>query len=384
MRSIEIRPLKIPFRRSFSHSSATRSTTASVIVVATSARGERGFGEACPRPYVTGEDVNTVVRFFHRHRKEWLTRLTDLETLKDWMARHKAEIDANPAAWCAVELAALDLFAKQQGCPLEAFLELPPPRDEFQYSAVLGTGNGYRRDLERYLARGFRDFKVKLSGDFDDDSRRLARLSRCPHQVTVRADANNLWQSAKIAAEYLEALGAPLMAVEEPLQSHQYSAQHRLAKQTGIPHICDESLLRVDQLDQMRGDPRLWIPNVRLSKMGGLIRSLDFIQATIGRGARVVVGAHVGESSLLTRAALPAAAMAGCSLFAHEGAFGRYLLQQDPFSPEVVFGDRGLLDAGALSIATSPGLGVAHSPSTANTELTLHIEHPRKRNGGSV
>ena len=59
----------------------------------------------------------------------------------------------------------------------------------------------------------------------------------------------------------------------------------------------------------------------------------------------VIIGAQVGETSLLTRAALSLAGYAGPVLTAQEGAFSTLLLQEDIFHPNLMFGDRGRLQA---------------------------------------
>ncbi len=61
--------------------------------------------------------------------------------------------------------------------------------------------------------------------------------------------------------------------------------------------------------------------------MGGLLRSLNVAEAARRRGIPIVVGAQVGETSVLTRAALVVARSAGDRLLAQEGAFGTYLLE---------------------------------------------------------
>ena len=87
-----------------------------------------------------------------------------------------------------------------------------------------------------------------------------------------------------------------------------------------------------------------WIVNIRVSKMGGLIRSLEVLEAARNRGTHVVVGAQVGETSLLTRAALGVARQAGELLFAQEGAFGTLLLEKDVCQSPLMFGRGALLD----------------------------------------
>ena len=45
--------------------------------------------------------------------------------LRQWVSDHRVAIDANPAAWCAIELALLDALARRDGVPIEVFLGLP-------------------------------------------------------------------------------------------------------------------------------------------------------------------------------------------------------------------------------------------------------------------
>src|SRR5262249_44783381 len=103
------------------------------------------------------------------------------------------------------------------------------------------------------------------------------------------------------------------------------------------------SFLGVSDLDGLAGTASRWLLNVRVSKLGGVLRSLDVVAAASRLGLELVVGAHVGETSLLSRAALTVPRQAGAALVAQEGAFGIHLLTRDPFVPTVMFGKAGLL-----------------------------------------
>ncbi len=59
--SINCYQLHIPFRTAFSHSSATRVKTESIWVEITSDNGLTGYGESCPRDYVTGETLSEAM-----------------------------------------------------------------------------------------------------------------------------------------------------------------------------------------------------------------------------------------------------------------------------------------------------------------------------------
>ena len=66
----------------------------------------------------------------------------------------------------------------------------------------------------------------------------------------------------------------------------------------------------------------------------------------------------MGETSLLTRAALTVAKAAGSALVAQEGAFGTFLLERDICDPPLMFGKGGVLDASAHERLAGAGWGL--------------------------
>jgi hypothetical protein len=82
---------------------------------------------------------------------------------------------------------------------------------------------------------------------------------------------------------------------------------------------------------------------------------------------RVIVGAQVGETSLLTRAALTVAHAAADVLVAQEGAFGTFLLERDVCDPPLMFGAGGVLDVSVHPMLTMPGLGLCQTDVTTGS-----------------
>jgi L-alanine-DL-glutamate epimerase-like enolase superfamily enzyme len=361
LRSLAIRRLAIPFTARFRHASAERSETSSVWVAATSADDVMGYGESCPRPYVTDETLDSAEAFFRRHEARLRREIDSLAALRRWAGDHQADLDANPAAWCAIELAILDLLGKTQAEPIETVLSLAPLAGAFQYSAVLGDADEdtFARTADRYRGMGFTDLKVKLSGDLDRDRRKMEILAalRTPG-LRVRVDANNLWRDADAAIACLAALDGPLAGVEEPVTPGRFDELARIGQALGVPIVLDESVTRMSHLGHLTARPDLWIVNVRVSKMGGLLRALGLIETLRGHGVRVIVGAQVGETSLLTRAGLTVAQAAGPTLVAQEGAFGTFLLERDVCDPPLMFGTGGRLEVDAHPRLGAPGLGI--------------------------
>jgi L-alanine-DL-glutamate epimerase-like enolase superfamily enzyme len=359
IRRFDLKALAIPFRSTFRHASAERAETASVWVEAVGDGGVSGYGESCPRPYVTGETVDGALMFLAQHEEAVRAEIVDLASLRVWAAAHARELDANPAAWCAIELSIVDLLAKSGDQTVEDFLSLPRLRGEFRYSAVLGDAgpDAFQATAERYRRQGFTDFKVKLSGSLERDLEKISVFQRWKtDRLRVRVDANNLWKSADDAIRFLLALEYPLFAVEEPIQPNQYTELASIAEALDCKIVLDESLLRIGQLAHLADSTPHWLINLRVSKMGGLLRSLSLLEAVRALGIAVIIGAQVGETSLLTRAGLVVAAAARELLVAQEGAFGTFLLERDVCDPPLMFGAGGVLDVSRYPALTEPGL----------------------------
>ena len=185
-----------------------------------------GYGESCPRPYVTGETTESARAFFADHHESLCREVVDLESLREWMATHTAAIDSNPAAWCAVELALLDLIGKSTGQTVESLLSLPALAGPFRYTAVLGDSSeaAFTATAQGYRRMGFTDFKVKLSGDLERDTRKLAILDGLDSESSR---TRRRQQPVARRRRRGRAPGTPgtiaLPAVEEPLTARKYA-----------------------------------------------------------------------------------------------------------------------------------------------------------------
>ncbi len=330
----------------------------SVLVKRHHPSGAQGWGEGCPRAYVTGETLQSVQEFFHRHVKEW-EAIENVTELKDWMRNNQEVVDANPAGWCAVELATLDGLAKQQSQSVEGLLGYPELAGPFQYSAVLGTDNleSFHKQVQQFSALGFTDYKVKVSGRVEEDREKIQSLKNLSiPNLRIRLDANNHWTDPQEVVEYLRGLSYPFFGIEEPLAVNAYQGCRHIYQQLGIPIILDESFLRLTQFRDIQGEPDAWIINLRISKMGGILRSLEIREEANQCGIPLIIGAQVGETSILTRAALTVAARCGKELLAQEGAFGTYLLEHDIVQHPLMFGKKGRLSVDTLNPRAGLGL----------------------------
>jgi L-alanine-DL-glutamate epimerase-like enolase superfamily enzyme len=345
IRDLEARLLDIPFRLRFKHHSADRSRTQAILVRTRTQTGQIGFGEGCPRQYVTGETLNSCLEFVKRHTDALTKEICTLDKLKDWLECHERDIDSNPAAWCAIELSLLDVISKELGQNIEETLSAPAISGEFSYTAVLGDNSeaAFSKLISQYVQLGFDDFKVKITGNADTDNKKLELIYKAAPDARLRLDANNIWTTVEDVLLYLDALASQPFALEEPLSARKFDVLNRLLARTSVPIILDESFLNKHHLDLINTEYNNVIVNVRVSKMGGLLRARSVAHLLSVAKIPIVIGAQVGETSLLTRAGLSIANEFKDHVLAQEGAFGTLLLETDITDEPLMFGPQGRL-----------------------------------------
>ena len=349
--NIKVRELYVPLRTTFKQASSERKMSESIWAIAE--RGDTtGLGEGCPRPYVTGETVSSCLAWLTPLLPEIQQECGSFEQIKSWVTAHELEIDKHPAAWCAVESALLDLFARESGCSVEALLGLPDPFLAYRYSAVLSDNSPekFAAHIDRFLAGGFSDFKIKLNGDLETDRAKLDLLrQKCTEkgltEWRIRFDANNYWKGQmETAINHLQGLNTAFLGIEEPVAPKDNAALSQISLAVDSAVILDESLCNKSDLENLKQFPGKFIANIKVSRVGGILRALSLIESLKALGWQIIIGAHVGETSLMTRAGMCAANAAGSNIIAQEGAFGLLLLENEPVRPTLMFGGGGILD----------------------------------------
>ena len=84
------------------------------------------------------------------------------------------------------------------------------------------------------------------------------------------------------------------------------------------------------------------------------------MRRALTEGRKIIVGAQVGETSILARAGLALVAAAGDNLVGYEGGYGPVLLAYDVVTPRVKIGRLGKV--GIEDNARCPGLGLSPEP----------------------
>ena len=349
--TISIYQLCIPFTRPFRHARCLRHASDAVIVRLEDHDGVCGYGEGHARPYVTGEHVSSMIGFITTHVAPRLFEL-DFDSSCDpfeWVKRisfdltdhchMRTDVVVWHAACCAVELALLDWALRRADRSLADYLS--PARTSVTYSGIISAESPADAAslAKRFISFGITHLKVKIGID-DDEARLGAIRDTVGLSCELRADANGAW-TAEQAIQHLARL-APyqLACVEQPVAAGDIEGLIRVKQSSGIPVMVDESLVTRDQALKLASVKACDLFNIRVSKCGGIVRSLDV--ATIARehGVRVQVGAQVGETALLSAVGRHLAAFLPELAYA-EGSFGARLLLEDIAEENLSFGFGG-------------------------------------------
>ena len=248
------------------------------------------------------------------------------------------------------ETAAADGAARAAGQSLAAYLGgavaawLPSNQTLFR-----ADDETLLRRAETYVARGFRDLKLRIGfGAFADDLRRLCLLRhRLGPEPRLSVDANGSWDAADASRRLVALAPLGLHYVEQPLPADAWVATAMLSRTSAIRIMLDESLTDLAAVNRLIATRAAPLAHLKLAKLGGLDRLLAAGRWLAAAGIGVMVG-QMNEGVVSTLAAAHAAAALGASLTELYGADG---LAADP-AGALRYTD------GGVHLLPGPGLGL--------------------------
>ncbi len=365
--SADLYALRIPFTIPFSHRLKTRSFSDSIIVKLTTDSGESGFGEGVARPYVTGETVSSSLDYIkhvllpliQQHVFHPLPQDTDsMNVLSEISAMlpmlpdtGKDSVIAFNASKAAIEIALIDALLKHSGKSLSYLIQ--PHRESVTYSAVITADS---EDKIKKIARecgqyGMKQVKIKVG--VGDDYRRIATVRDIVgNVVSLRVDANCAFdiKGALDLIASIQSLG--IDSIEQPVPRGDINALAQVKKDSIIPIMVDESLITEADAVELIEKNACDLFNLRISKNGGLFRTLRLAELARKAGIGFQLGCHVGETAILSAAGRHLAAHLDDVKFI-EGSYGTLLLEEDIAVESVQFGY-----AGNAPLLKGPGLGI--------------------------
>lgn len=367
MQKLIVRHIRIPLKKPIKHASHERHETDNVLVECHLDKGIIGYGEGVPREYVTGETIESALGTLQRTNFDslkkspgsWQDAIEQIDSFELPEAANDPRCMGNNALRCALELAWLDAWGQYFQQPLSSITsllapELYEPKERIQYSIAITSATGMKLRFQAITRRwfGFKQCKVKVGIAGQDDVERLRLIRHYMPHLELRLDANEAWKVDEVPTRWKELSPFGIAWVEQPVLHEDIGAMAKIRKPLQMPVMLDESLCSMNDAKQCVSEGWGDLFNLRLSKCGGYLRTLQLAQFAARHGLGCQLGCQVGETSILSAAGRHFA----CSvkgLRALEGSYDSWLVKEALGQQDVTFGRGGYAPA-----LQGPGLGI--------------------------
>ncbi len=380
---LELLHVAVPLKVRVKHASHDRIDSESLVVRVTLADGTVGHGEGVPRPYVTGETVEStfetlssldLARSF-RTVKSYEEVVRGLEALELPQTRDDPRGMNGNAARCALETAVLDAygrhFRRSIGDAIRLVdvpgLLLSQRPTRVRYSGAITASSRFKEEYSAWKLwiYGFEQVKLKVGVAGQDDPARLRAVRKIfGRRADLRIDVNEAWAASEVEDRVRSLAPACPSVLEQPVRHEEVDALAEIRPRIRMPVMLDESLCGYpDAIRSIeRGTADLF--NVRISKCGGIIPTLRIIGLAQRSGVGVQLGCHPGETALLSAAGRQLASNVR-GLRYIEGSYDNHILTENLTADDLTFGYGGWAPA-----LTGEGLGIRIDP-TALDRMTL-------------
>jgi muconate cycloisomerase len=230
---------------------------------------------------------------------------------------------------------------------------MPPSSQTVTYSGVISAGSiaKVEKMAQRCKAAGFQYIKMKVSGEEDAERVAVAR-NILGSSVSIRLDANTAFNPEN-AVKFLKSVEQyDIECIEQPIPRGDPSQLAALRASSPIPIMADESIVTIQDAQGLIEANAVDYFNLRISKCGGLFKTIAIANLARSAGIGVQLGCQVGETAILSAAGRHLAAYLSDLRFI-EGSYSTHLLAEDISQENIVFGP-----GGRAGLLTGAGLGL--------------------------
>jgi|GEM_PF-360704 muconate cycloisomerase/chloromuconate cycloisomerase len=354
--SIDVVSREIPYAEAFPTSYDDQRPTQHVFIRIRTA-DEVGYGEGSALKWFTGETADTMASIVRSEFVPVIEGKSVSEALGS-CRQLTARLPGNPGASAGVEMALLDLRAKQIGVPVRDLLG-QARRESIPVSFASGAlpAETVASDVVNAFESGFRTFKIKVDGDLDGDAARINAVTReladraDPNEVFVRADANTGWESYERTVEVIDRIKRQpfLEYYEQPVAAEAVGDLRSLRTDRGVPVFADEAIHGVPEVRELTREPSAVSGFcAKLAKAGSLIEIVRMGELANDVDLPVTL-VSAFETSLGVAANLHIASVLPTLSSAAE--LGGNLIEEDPV-------DQPIAREPEIPVPEGPGLGV--------------------------
>ena len=290
---IEAAPLDLQLKEPFAISGGESSRVDLTLVRMELSDGTVGLGEAAPFPAYDGQTRTAAL--------EALARAAPALVGLDPLLSHRIQqstLEAAPgssSALCALEMAALDGFTRQQQLPLHRYVGPANAALVTDLTIVAGDLDHASRSASEASAAGFKTLKIKVGRDgLDHDLQRLEMISRAAPDCGLVLDANGGFEADEAQQLIEKALAEriPIDMLEQPVPQEDEAGMARLTALGQVAICADESCKSAADAMRIVQHRLANVINIKTQKCG-VLEAIRIHQIATAAGISLMMGGMV-------------------------------------------------------------------------------------------
>ncbi|MCF7948991.1 MAG: dipeptide epimerase [Spirochaetia bacterium] len=287
-------PFKLELEEPFTIAYSSIDYAVNVFLRLETNKGLMGFGCAAPDEEVTGETDETILSALQNTAIPALEG-RDPSFIPKIITELEKELDGQPTALAAVDMALYDLAAKRAGLPLYKYLGAY--RSCMPTSVTIGI-QSLENTLAKALAwkkRGFISLKLKGGNNLQEDIEKCRKVREAVGpDIELRFDANQGFSREKAIQFIQGAEAAELSVLEQPIDKLDLTGL-RVVSDSGamtykIPVMADEAVLSPEDTAAIERAGGADAYNIKLAKSGGLYRAAEIDAIARAAAAPTMIG----------------------------------------------------------------------------------------------
>jgi len=277
-----------------------------------------------------------------------------------------APVRGHQMAKAAIEMAAWDLAARQQGVSLSTLLG--GARSAIESGVSIGIQNSLDELVERVAiewAAGYRRVKIKIKPGWDVDA--VERVRARFGDIPLMVDANAAYGLAD-AARLAELDRFNLTMIEQPLDYDDIRDHATLQRQLRTAICLDESIYSVKAAAEAIEMGACQVINIKPGRVGGHAESVRLHDLAAAHGVPVWHGGML-ESGIGRAHNIHLSTLRNFSLPGDVAASRRY------YAPDLIDPEIEVASDGTIAVPTAPGIGVqiVHDRVVAATQERMEL-----------
>jgi O-succinylbenzoate synthase len=362
---LELRLLRLPLVRFF-ETSFGRVDERLFLLVTVEENGASGVGEcvADANPYYSAETTRTAWHIISEFLAPLVLGRSFSHPREIFGAL--APVRGHQMAKAAIEMAAWDLAARQQGVSLSTLLG--GSRSAIESGVSIGIQNSLDELVERVAIEweaGYRRVKIKIKPGWDVDA--VERVRARFGDIPLMVDANAAYGLAD-AARLAELDRFNLTMIEQPLEYDDIRDHATLQRQLRTPVCLDESIHSVKAAAEAIEMGACQVINIKPGRVGGHAESVRLHNLAAAHGVPVWHGGML-ESGIGRAHNIHLSTLPNFSLPGDVAASRRY------YAPDLIDPEIEVASDGTIAVPTAPGIGVqiVHDRVVAATQERMEL-----------